>query len=88
MSACIAIEVGVRPDICTIDVPSLTRLVRWPHQASGVNASEPQASAVKTASKPQRSASATSSPTPSGGCAPQYPSCSPSFIADHPLRPP
>ena len=68
---CIAIEVGVRPDICTIEVPSRSRSVSLPHQASGVNASLPQASAVKTASKPLRSASATISATPSGGCAPQ-----------------
>ncbi len=71
MSVCIAHEAGVRADSCTIDVPSLTRLVRLPHQASGVNASEPHASAAKTASKPLRSASSTSSPTPSGGWAPQ-----------------
>ena len=71
VSACIAMEVGVRPDICTIEVPSRTRLVSRPHQASGVNASEPHASAVKSASNPASSAAATSSPTPSGGCAPQ-----------------
>ena len=71
VSACIAIEVGLRPDICTIEVPRRTRLVSRPHHASGVNASDPQASAVKIASKPASSAAATSSPTPSGGCAPQ-----------------
>ena len=67
VSACIAIDAGVRPDICTIDVPSRSRLVSRPHQASGVNASLPQASAVNRASKPASSAAATSSPTPSGG---------------------
>ena len=71
MRACIAIEVGARPDICTMDVPSRTREVSRPHQARGVNASEPQASAVKIASKPDSSAAATSSATPVGGCAPQ-----------------
>ena len=79
VSACMAIEAGVRPDICTMLVPSLSREVCRPHHASGVNASEPHASAVKTASKPRASASPTSSSTPVGGCAPQYPSCSPSF---------
>ena len=71
MRACIAIDAGERPDICTIEVPSRTRVVSRPHHASGVKASDPQASAVKTASKPDSSAAATSSPTPSGGCAPQ-----------------
>jgi hypothetical protein len=66
-----AIDVGVRPDIWTIDVPSRSRVVSRPHHANGVNASEPHASAVKTASKPDSSAAATSSPTPCGGCAPQ-----------------
>ena len=66
-----AIDVGLRPDICTMEVPRRTRLVSRPHHASGVNASDPHASAVKMASKPASSAAATSSPTPSGGCAPQ-----------------
>jgi hypothetical protein len=66
-----AIEVGVRPDIWTIDVPSRSREVSRPHHAKGVNASDPQASAVNTASKPDSSAAATSSPRPTGGCAPQ-----------------
>ena len=66
-----AIDVGARPDICTMDVPSRTREVSRPHHASGVNASLPHASAVKIASKPASSAAATSSPTPCGGCAPQ-----------------
>ncbi len=71
VSTCMAMLVGVRPDICTMEVPSRTRLVSLPHHASGVKASEPHASAVKIASKPASSAAATSSPTPSGGCAPQ-----------------
>ena len=49
VSTCIAIDVGVRPDICTIDVPSRIRDVSRPHQANGVKASDPQASAVKMA---------------------------------------
>jgi hypothetical protein len=64
-------EVGVLPDICTIEVPSRTRLVSRPHHASGVKASDPHASAVKIASKPASSAAATSSAVPTGGCAPQ-----------------
>ncbi len=71
VSACIAIDAGERPDICTIEVPSLSREVSRPHQASGVNASEPQASAVKIASNPDSSAAATSSAWLAGGCAPQ-----------------
>ncbi|SKV59436.1 Uncharacterised protein [Mycobacteroides abscessus subsp. massiliense] len=52
-----------------------------PHQANGVYASEPQASAVKTASNPPSSAAATSSGAFSGGEADQYPSCNPNFMA-------
>jgi hypothetical protein len=69
--ACMAMLVGLRPDICTMLVPSRTRLVSRPHQASGVKASEPQASAVKIASKPAASAAATSSAALAGGWAPQ-----------------
>jgi hypothetical protein len=69
-----AIEVGERPDICTIEVPSRTFEVSRPHHASGVNASEPHASAVKIASNPAASAACTSAAVPSGGPAPQYPS--------------
>ena len=69
VSACMAMEVGVRPDICTIEVPSRTFCVSRPHQASGVNASEPQASAVKIASKPDSSAACTRSPWCVGICA-------------------
>ena len=74
----IAIEVGARADICTPRCPDEAGTCA-PHHASGVNASEPHASAVKTESKPTRPAP-TSAPTPSGGCAPQYPSCSPNFM--------
>ena len=66
-----AIEVGLRPLICTIEVPSRSRVVSRPHHARGVKASDPQASAVKSASKPASSAAATSSAVPLGGCAPQ-----------------
>ena len=70
----IAQAVGVLADNCTTDVPSRIRVVEAPHQASGVNASEPHASAVNTVSKPASSAAATSSAWLVGGCAPQYPS--------------
>jgi len=73
--------VGVRAEICTTDVPRRTFSVRDPHQASGVNASEPHDSAAKTASNPAPSAASISSGAFAGGCAPQYPSCNPSFIA-------
>ena len=69
VSACMAMDVGERPDICTIEVPSRTRVVSRPHQASGVNASEPQASAVKIESNPDSSAACTSSAWLVGGCA-------------------
>src|SRR5690606_21693133 len=81
VSACIAQLVGVRAEFCTTDVPSRTRSVDEPHHASGVNASDPHDSAAKTASNPSASAADTSSCAFGGGCAPQYPSCSPSFIA-------
>lgn len=41
MSAAIAVAVGVRAEICAIAVPSRTLVVREPHHASGVNASDP-----------------------------------------------
>jgi hypothetical protein len=47
---CIAVAVGVRAEICTTAVPSRIRCVCAPIQASGVNASEPQDSAVNTMS--------------------------------------
>ena len=47
VSAAIAIAVGVRAESWQIDVPSLMREVCAPHHASGVNASEPYASAVQ-----------------------------------------
>src|SRR5687768_9292325 len=74
-----AVEAGVRAEICTIEVPSRIRDVWAPHQARGVKASDPHDSAVKTMSKPRRSASRTFSTASAGGCTPQYPSCSPSF---------
>lgn len=55
--ACIAVAVGVRPEIWTTDVPSLIFDV-WPARyASGPNAPEPHASADHTESKPSSSAS-------------------------------
>ncbi len=69
--AAIAVAAGVRADICTIAVPSLSVSVGAPHQASGVRQSEPYASAVQTESKPSRSASLTASSAPLGGPADQ-----------------
>ena len=65
--ALIAVDAGVRAEICTTDVPSLMRDVAAPHHASGVNASEPYASAVHIDSNPSFSASAIDSVTPPGG---------------------
>ena len=65
--AAIAVAAGVRAEIWTIAVPSLIRSVAAPHQASGVSASEPYASAVQTESKPSRSASTIDSAIPGGG---------------------
>ena len=39
--AAMAVAAGVRADICMMAVPSLIWLVRAPHQASGVKASDP-----------------------------------------------
>ena len=58
---------GVRPEIWAMAVPSLMREVFAPHQASGVSASEPYASAVHIESNPRRSASAMLSSMPAGG---------------------
>ena len=71
--AAIAVAAGVRADSCTMPVPRRIRSVCAPHQASGVRASEPYASAVHTESNPSRSASLTASSAPSGGPADQYP---------------
>src|SRR5690242_1717696 len=84
VSACIAQAAGVRAESCATDVPSRTDDVLEPHQASGVKASDPQDSAAKTASNPASSAASTSLAASRGGSAPQYPSCSPSFIAAPP----
>jgi len=64
-----AVDAGVRAEICTMPVASLMREVCAPIHASGVNASEPHASAVHTESKPRRSASCASSTWLVGGCA-------------------
>ena len=66
-----AVAVGVRAESCTTDVPSLIAWVWAPTQASGVKASDPQASAVHTESKPRRSASWARPTKSSGGPAPQ-----------------
>jgi hypothetical protein len=66
-----AVEVGVRAAICAMDVPSLMRDVCAPIQASGVKASEPQASALQAESQPSFSASWASSTRLGSGCAPQ-----------------
>jgi hypothetical protein len=39
--AVIAVEAGVRAEICVIAVPSCTREVALPHHANGVKQSEP-----------------------------------------------
>lgn len=55
--AAIAVAAGVRALICTMPVPSRIDSVWAPHQASGVSASLPYASAVQAEVKPSRSAS-------------------------------
>ena len=67
VSAAIAVAVGRRALICMIAVPSFTFCVAEPHQASGVSASEPYASAVQIESKPSSSAAAIASTAPCGG---------------------
>ncbi len=52
-----AVMAGVRADICMIPVPIRILLVSAAMYASGVTASEPQASADHTESKPRLSAS-------------------------------
>jgi hypothetical protein len=65
--AAIAIAAGVRAESCAIDVPSLMRYVRAPHQASGDSASDPYASAVQNESYPRSSAARIDSSIPAGG---------------------
>ena len=65
--AAIAVAAGVRAESCAMPVASLIVLVAEPHHASGVNASDPYASAVHTESKPSSSASCTVSSAPAGG---------------------
>ncbi len=67
MIAAIAVAVGVRADSCMTSVPSRTRSVAAPHQASGVRQSDPYASAVQIESKPSCSHTAIASVTPGGG---------------------
>src|SRR5690606_22712119 len=71
--AAIAVAVGVRAEICIKFVPSLIREVDDPNQASGVSASEPEASAVQNESNPSRSAAAIVSTAFAGGPEDQYP---------------
>jgi hypothetical protein len=78
--AVMAVVAGVRAGICMTAVPTPIRSVRAATHVSVVTASEPYASALHTESKPRRSASATRGST-STGPVPQYPMCSPSFIA-------
>src|SRR5690348_10896365 len=82
--AAIAIAAGVRAEICAIDVPSLIRDVFAPHQASGVSASDPYASAVHIESNPRLSAAAMLSSTPAGGPLLQYPADNPNFMLSSP----
>src|SRR5699024_10080084 len=76
----IAVAVGVRADSCTTAVDRRMFSVSDPYQASGVNASEPQASAVKTVSKPALSAATTRCAGVVGGGAPQHPSGKANFM--------
>ncbi len=62
---------GGRADSWETAVPSLIREVREPHQASGVHASLPYASAVQIWSIPMRSAASNRSAAPGGGPADQ-----------------
>ena len=69
--AVIARVTGGRADSWETAVPRWIREVRDPHQASGVQASLPYASAVQTWLSPRRSAASNRSATPGGGPAPQ-----------------
>ena len=71
VTAAIAVAAGVRAESWTIPVPRRMRSVWAPHQASGVSASEPYASADQTESNPSRSASWIASSAPAGGPADQ-----------------
>ena len=65
--AVMAVDAGVRAEIWVMAVPSWTRLVCDPHQASGVKQSEPYASDVQIESKPSSSAAAIWSTASTGG---------------------
>ena len=69
--AAIAVAAGVRALICTMPVPRRIFSVCAPHQARGVRASLPYASAVHAEVKPSRSASLIASSAPAGGPLPQ-----------------
>ena len=51
--AVMAVEAGVRAEIWVMAVPSCTRSVALPHQASGVKQSDPYASDIHTLLKPE-----------------------------------
>src|SRR5579859_6339292 len=79
---------GGRAESCETAVPSLTCLVRDPHQANGVHASLPYASADQIWSNSSRSASSNSCPAPAGGPELQYPAVTAIFIGlDYPGGP-
>ena len=86
--ACMAVAVGVRAASCTTAVPRRTRSVWAAIQASGVKASDPQASAVQIESKPSRSASWLTPPMSAGGSCPQYPHVIPNFTSTAPVPAP
>ena len=56
VSACIAVEAGVRAEICTMPVPRCNFSVCAASHTSGEKASEPQASALHAEWKPSASA--------------------------------
>jgi hypothetical protein len=84
--AAIAVAAGVRAATCTTEVPSRIRDVCAARNASGVNASEPYASALHTESKPSFSASCTRA-TGGTSAAPAHSRPRPSFMAAHSGRP-
>ena len=85
--AVMAVDAGVRAEICVIAVPSFTCVVWLPHHASGVKQSEPYASDVQMESNPRRSAVAIWSAASAGGPEEgQYPMIKPSFMGADPTN--
>jgi hypothetical protein len=79
--AVIAVDAGVRAEICVMAVPSFTWVVWLPHHANGVKQSDPYASDVQIESNPSRSAAAICSAASAGGPDEgQYPMIKPSFM--------